>query len=310
MPKISVILPTYNRGNLLPRAIQSVLNQTYQDFELILVDDGSMDNTEEVVKSFGKEKGIVYLKHKKNRGAPAARNTGIKVAKGEYIAFQDSDDEWLPDKIEKQIKIFEHSEKIVGVVYSGFWKIKDDRKIYIPSKGIAKKEGSILKGLLWENFVGLPTAMVRVEVFNKMGTFDELLPQLQDWELWIRFSKHYLFKYINEALVISHHTPGGISVRDPHIIFRANKLILEKHFDEYKKYRQILANQYINVGHHLCLAGNLEGGRNYLKKAINAYPWNLVIFGMALSSFVGHNFYSKLTGIYRKLITTEYDVLF
>lgn len=101
IPTVSVVIPTYNRAHLVGRAIQSVLNQTYQDFEIIVVDDGSTDNTEEVVKSFNDPR-IRYIRHDQNRGGSAARNTGIKMARGEYIAFQDSDDEWLPEKLESR----------------------------------------------------------------------------------------------------------------------------------------------------------------------------------------------------------------
>lgn len=105
-PKVSVIIPTYNRAHLIGRAIKSVLNQTYKDFEIIIVDDGSTDKTEEVVKDF-KDERVRYIRREKNKGGSAARNTGIKAARGEYIAFQDSDDEWLPEKLEKQMKAFE-----------------------------------------------------------------------------------------------------------------------------------------------------------------------------------------------------------
>ena len=97
MPKVSIIIPTYNRANLLPRAIKSVLSQTFKDFELIVINDGSTDNTEEVIKKFQKkDERIKYILHKDNKGEAAARNTGIRIAKGEYIASHDSDDEWLP----------------------------------------------------------------------------------------------------------------------------------------------------------------------------------------------------------------------
>jgi glycosyltransferase involved in cell wall biosynthesis len=122
MPKVSVIIPTYNRAGLLKRAIQSVLNQIYQDFEIIIVDDASTDNTENVIESF-KEHRIRYIKHESNKGAAVARNTGIKFANENYIAFQDSDDEWLPEKLEKQMEIIEHASPRVGVVYTGYRRI-------------------------------------------------------------------------------------------------------------------------------------------------------------------------------------------
>jgi glycosyltransferase involved in cell wall biosynthesis len=101
---VSVVIPTYNRASLLGRAIKSVLEQTYQDFEIIVVDDASTDNTEEVVRNL-RDRRIRYLRHEKNRGGSAARNTGIRAAWGQYIAFQDSDDEWLPEKLKKQMEV-------------------------------------------------------------------------------------------------------------------------------------------------------------------------------------------------------------
>jgi len=100
-PTISVIIPTYNRANFIDVAIKSVLNQSYQDFEIIIVDDGSTDNTEEIVKNFNDFR-INYFFHKFNQGISAARNTGIKACQGKYIAFLDSDDEWLPEKLDKK----------------------------------------------------------------------------------------------------------------------------------------------------------------------------------------------------------------
>ena len=120
MPTVSIIIPTYNREQLLGRAIKSVLAQTYQDFELIIVDDGSTDNTERLVKSFNSEK-TRYIRHRKNKGPAAARNTGIRSAKGDYIAFQDSDDEWMPEKLEKQMRAFTTAPPEVGVVYTSYY---------------------------------------------------------------------------------------------------------------------------------------------------------------------------------------------
>ena len=109
-PGISVIIPTYNRAHLISRSAKSVLAQTYPDFELIIVDDGSGDNTEEIIEALADPR-IRYLRHESNRGVSAARNTGIRAARGDYIAFQDSDDEWLPQKLEKQLGLFEQDNR-------------------------------------------------------------------------------------------------------------------------------------------------------------------------------------------------------
>ena len=178
-PTVSVIIPTYNRAHLIGRAIQSVLNQTYRDFEIIVVDDGSADNTEEVVKSFY-DKRIKYIKHKKNKGAAATRNTGIKAARGKYIAFQDSDDEWLPEKLEKQMKVFENAPAKVGVVYTDMWRImRNKRKYYFSSPMITPEDGIIYKQALDYKVmnIGIQTALIKREVFEKVGMFDEKFPR-------------------------------------------------------------------------------------------------------------------------------------
>ncbi len=130
-PLISVVLPTFNRKRLLPRAINSVLNQTYKNLELIIIDDGSTDNTEEIVKAYSDTR-IRYCKQKLNRGGSAARNAGIKLAKGELISFQDSDDEWLPEKLERQVRKFSEVGDDVGVIYCGYESVFERTKEVLP----------------------------------------------------------------------------------------------------------------------------------------------------------------------------------
>jgi len=257
-PKVSVIIPTYNRAELLPRAIKSVLEQTYQDFEIIVVDDGSTDNTEEVIKEFQEQdKRIKYIKHDKNKGGSAARNTGIKAARGEYIAFQDSDDEWLPEKLEKQMKVFKNALPEVGVVYTGFLRIKNGKENYIPSSWVIKKEGNIHDELLRGNFVTTQSIIIRKECFKKAGMFDEKLPRLQDWELVIRLSKYYNFK------------------------------CLTKHYKDFSNYKKILSGHYFSLGRILYSDGNLINGRRYFIKAIKKYPLNIKYSLGYLVSFFG-----------------------
>ena len=122
---VSVIIPTCNRAHLIGRAVKSVLAQTYRDIEVIIVDDGSTDNTEEVVKSFDDPR-IRYVKLDVNKGAAAARNAGIRLARGGFVAFQDSDDEWCREKLADQMDSFRDLSMKTGVVFTGIWRIKND----------------------------------------------------------------------------------------------------------------------------------------------------------------------------------------
>jgi len=297
-PSVSVVIPTYNRAGLLGRAVQSVLNQTFQDFEIIIVDDGSTDKTEEVVKSF-KNELTRYIRHEKNRGANAARNTGIKAARGEYVAFQDSGDEWLPQKLEKQMKVFENASPDVGVVYTGFWRIIGDKKTYEPSSKVAKKEGDIHSILLYENFIDTPTSVVRKACFRKVGMFDERLPRLQEWELWIRISKFYRFKFIDGPLVNTYLHPDSISLNQEATI-RARKFILEKHFEEIQRDAEKLGKHYYEIGVLLCLNGKIREGRSYLLKAIkaSAHGFNVKLLLKAFIPFFSLDIYSKAVAVH------------
>jgi glycosyltransferase involved in cell wall biosynthesis len=299
-PKVSVVIPTYNRAHLISRAIQSVLNQTYQDFEIIIVDDGSKDNTEEVVKNLNDNR-IRYIRHNTNKGASAARNTGIKASKGEYIAFQDSDDKWFPDKLEQQVKAFDKVPSKVGVVYSGFYRIEGDNKIYIPSAHIAQKEGNIHNELLRRNFIGTPAVLIKKECFENAEYFDETLPALEDWNLWIELSKYYLFKYVNKPLLYSYSTPNSVN-RDQKNLFKAREMILRNHFDDFNKDKKILSDYFLGIAVELCSNGDLINGRNYLISALKANYLNVNAILHFFFSFFGKRIYN----IYRYNIQKNY----
>ncbi len=291
-PKVSIIIPAHNRAHLLQRAIESLLNQTYKEFEVIVVDDGSIDGTKEVVKDCNDAR-IRYIKLEENRGAAAARNIGIDNAKGEFIAFQDTDDEWHHEKLKMQMKEFETTSSKIGVIYTGIWRIKSDKKNYVPANKIFKKEGNIHNALLMGNFIPLPAAVVKKECFSETGLFDESLPCLQDWELWIRISKRYDFKYLKEPLVNAYYTSDSISIDYEKLII-AVEYILNKHFDEFKKNKKALAKRYIHLAHYLCLYGNIEKGRKYLMKALMEYPFYVTSLVLFILSFLGQRAYKNL----------------
>jgi len=299
-PTVSVIIPTYNRAHLVGRAIQSVLDQTYKDFEIIVVDDGSTDNTEEIVNGFGDHR-IRYIRHKENRGAAAARNTGIKAARGEYIAFQDSDDEWLPEKLEKQIRVFETAPPEVGVVYTDMLRISENGKTeYWHSPSITN--GGLINPKTSDYQVmglGIQSTLIRKDCFDKVGLFDEKFTRFIDLELFIRLSKHYRFEHIKEPLVKYHATQGISS--NVNSLLTAQKLLFEKYSEEAKKNRKFLAKQYFGMGIALCSNGRFNRGRSYLIKAIKAYPLNIRYLGAAFASLLGQRAYNRAATSYRKI---------
>lgn len=211
-PKVSVVIPTFNRANTIVRAVTSVLNQTYEDFELIIIDDGSKDNTKEVIAQI-QDTRVRYIKSPINRGAANARNSGIRAAKGEYIAFQDSDDEWLPDKLKLQVEAMDGSAPEVGLVYTRFYYEREEGRLEWPpiSVPMQQKSGHIFAHLLNYNPVGGPTMLVRKECFQTVGLFDTELRSMEDYELALRIAKRYQLLLIDELLVKAHVTSGSLS---------------------------------------------------------------------------------------------------
>ena len=163
-PKINIIIPTYNRADLLPRAIDSVLKQSYRNWEAVIIDDGSTDETEKVVKRYTDTR-IHYIKHKLNPGIPAARNTGIKKSKGKYIALLDSDDEWLPQKLACQIKAFKNESYNCGVVYTGGYLVKNNKDKL--TKSVIVSPNNFYEKILFKNIVGSSTVLVKRENLRK-----------------------------------------------------------------------------------------------------------------------------------------------
>jgi len=189
-PLVSVIIPTYNRATTIVRAIESVLNQTYKNFELIVVDDNSTDNTEKVLSHYIANSRINYIKLTKNIGGGGARNRGITEAKGEFVAFQDSDDQWMLDKLEKQMKVFEDNTEI-DIVFSRIQK-NGDISTAFPKRDITRSQ-NIYTELLKDNYIGTVTAVIRKEKLKEVGGFDQSLPRLQDWDLFIRLAQNAKF---------------------------------------------------------------------------------------------------------------------
>jgi len=298
--KISVIVPTYNRAPLIKRALQSVLDQDYPDLEAIVVDDCSSDNTQEVVKSFNDPR-IKFIKHLQNKGANAARNTGIRAASGNYIAFQDSDDEWLPGKLTKQIEAFKDAPDDIGVVYTAFWRIEDRERTYTPAKDVLTTDGYLLEELLKRNFITTQSILVRKECLETVGLFDESMPRLQDWELLLRLAERYRFRFIDEALVNLYHTSDSITTNQK-ALTNALVLLLEKHHDAFAQYPAVLANFYCYMGQQFFLSDDPSKSLRYCVKALKIRPFNPKFWLVMMTLALGKNAYSKVKRLALKCI--------
>lgn len=201
MPKISVIIPTYNRAMLLSSAIDSVLSQTYEDYELIVIDDGSTDDTTEIVNKYSTDK-LRYV-FQENKGRSAARNYGIKLAKGEYIAFLDSDDLFVPSKLEAQVRILDNNP-CYGLVYSHANTIDENGDNLDQYSYTGNLSGWIYPDLLYirNNVITTPTVMVRAKALADVGGFDETMHICEDLDLWCRIARKFQVMQICQPLAI------------------------------------------------------------------------------------------------------------
>jgi glycosyltransferase involved in cell wall biosynthesis len=200
MPFFSVIIPTYNRAEFLKEAIESVLCQTLQDFEVIIIDDHSGDDTKEVVTSFRDER-IIYILNDRGRGGAGTRNAGIGRARGEWVAFLDDDDVWLPEKLDILYKKVQEVDQSVGLIYTGYavydFDKKVERNLFIP-----QKEGSMYKDLLYNNYIGaLSSVAIRRDLLRIVGGFDQEFPGMQDVDLYVRIANISKVAFIKEKLV-------------------------------------------------------------------------------------------------------------
>lgn len=264
-PLVSVIIPTYNRGDVLERAIDSAVNQKYENIEVIVIDDGSVDNTESVVSNFP---DVTYIKHEKNLGGSHARNTGIKNSSGDILAFLDSDDEWMPNKISTQVRHLLESDSIA--CYSNVKRDSQHLRNYIdkmfPPANHPESRTELIRMLLsHEIFIHAGSTLVAQSgVVDEIGGFDEDFERYQDVEFTIRLAKKGRVSYIDEDLAILYDS-GSPS---PEKVIRAQKMLQSKFSDEIQEFeskgynitgshevyiarQQILRSEYRSAVSHL-----------------------------------------------------------
>lgn len=243
---ISVIIPTHNRPKLLVQAVRSVLAQTYHDLEVIIVDDGMEQRAAEVVGRINDPRAR-YIAHDRELGGSAARNTGVKAAHGDYIAFLDDDDQWLPQKLEVQMAQFEQSPADVGFCVCAVTNVYDDHE---ENSVVPDGVGNYFD-LALGNFRGFLTVtlIIKKYVLDDVGGFNESLPSHQETDLILRIAKKYKGVLISQPLVRvnmkgGHQRTGSNVTRK----IAGREMILKKYFDDFKKDPDLLALNYFWLG--------------------------------------------------------------
>lgn len=271
IPKVSVIIPTYNYSRFIERAVNSVLSQSYQDYEIIIVDDASTDDTKDIVGKYNDSR-IKYIQHNVNRGLSWTRNTGIKAAKGMYLAFLDSDDTWMPEKIEAQIEVFRNGQDNLGVVYTSM-KIFDNTTSNTTSAPSPTYRGQILQRLLEANKLGggSSSVMIKKTCFDNAGLFDVSMRYgYEDWDMWIRIAEHYYFDFIDKELVILTTHAHNMSA-DLKRMINGRELLLRKHLGLYSNYPKIHSMQHYILGIQCFKEGIMTSGRKHF---LNAFRYS------------------------------------
>jgi glycosyltransferase involved in cell wall biosynthesis len=290
MARVDVVLPTFNRPDFLVKAIRSVLDQTHQDFQLIVVDDFSVQNSEEIVRSFQDER-IKFYRHDTQRGEGGARNTGIINSRSEYIAFIDDDDQWEPEKLKLQLAIIEDSAPDLGLVYTSFEAINGDKIVW---RKIATSRGYVYHDMLRRNLIGATsTVLVKRACIDRVGLFNDSIPYGVDHDLWLRISRYYRIEYVAIPMVRYSVHPERLS-NNLDIVFRGFEERLNRYPECINEHSRYCSDQYVFFGAMFSLKGNLKLGRQLFLSALKLYPYSLRTYFNLILSFFGSEIYKKV----------------
>jgi glycosyltransferase involved in cell wall biosynthesis len=270
-PLISVVIPCYNYGHYLGESLSSVLNQTYKNLEIVCVNDGSTDNTDEAIKPFLHDPRVRYMKQE-NAGQAKARNVGIRNSSGSLIAFLDADDKWEEDKLEKQVPLF--GDEKVGVVYSrSRFMGPEGEKLDLETTGryVQPCAGYVAQQLFCDNFVPFSSCVIRREALEKVGLFSTSAEPSEDWDLLLRASVYYNFAYIDEPLLVYRRGHFGQVSSNTERVYTAQNLIRQKFLDAHPNIvpgsiiRNAMMHRYLSRGYTYEDTSLKESARYYGK---------------------------------------------
>jgi len=299
MPKVSVIIPTYNRVEHLIPAIKSVIDQTYQNFELIVSDDGSTDSTRQTVNALNSSK-VRYIPNKGSKGPGGNRNNGISHARGEYIAFLDDDDEWLPKKLQYQVNILNKSSStICGVFTNVNFKDKKSGQLIKRNPLFFNRRQNLIRQLIIKSPIYTSTAMIKRTCLEKVGRFDESIPYMEDLDLWIKLSLKWQFEYLSLPMINYYvHSDDQMSKNIQGQIAGKEKLFKRYPF-LFQQDRKRWSRYLLSLGVHYCQINNMKQGRINIFKSICVYPFKKIAYFQLFASLFSPKNYLRLKNLYK-----------
>jgi glycosyltransferase involved in cell wall biosynthesis len=293
VPEISVVITCFNYGHYLEGCLNSVFNQTYQDFEIVVVDDGSTDSTREVAEAFMGRPNFRYI-NQENSGQARAKNRGIEMARGRYLAFLDADDLWEEEKLAKQIRLFERPS--VGVVYSRAHLIDEagaPRSLNFSGKYLQPRSGMVSRWLIFDNFVWFSSAIVRKECLERFGGFDETFRMGIDWDLWLRISTRYEFDFVDEPLLLYRVGHSGQMSENVEVRLKCSDCIMEKFITKHPgavdegTIKEAYFHSFCNRGNHYRRIDKKKS-YSFFFKAIRVMPFRKEAYKGLSKSLINH----------------------
>ena len=276
-PSVTVVIPAFNRVGTIRSAVESVLSQRHTDLELLVVDDGSTDLTMSALADVTDPR-LRLLANPCNMGPGATRNTGIRAARGDWVAFQDSDDEWLPDKLSKQMARIAQTGPGCVAAYCGMLiDAPKDGSLgpggvrYYPDASLGEREGNLLEPLLRRSLISTQTLIARRDALLEVGGFDESLPALEDWDCVLQLARMGTFAFVDEPLVKQYFSPNSIT-RNRAKWASARERVVAKNLDLLQDRPAVLAGHYRSIAGENRRLGKMAEAKSAIQKALGATP--------------------------------------
>lgn len=316
---ISVIIPTYNAGRYIEKTLQSVFDQTYKNIEIIVIDDGSTDNTEVLLKQYNDPR-LHYIKQPNSGGPAKPRNVGIAAAKGEYIAIFDSDDLMMPNKLSSQIKALETTPDAAfcctnfskidendNVTTKAFWETNEnfqslDKSKRDPFGNFKYIPNELTDNLLIHNFVATSSVLIRKAVFEKVGGFDEALANADDYDMWLRISSHYSNILIPQVMHQYRLRDGNITSRGIFKLADGRVAVLKRHINKASNkatalhVKKTITRYLLCAGYYYFQQQDLQKAKAYYLQSIYTLP-NYTAFKYLISCIMGKRFINTVRNL-------------